>query len=314
MGTRSATETLVGILLAFYEQRTWKQADLSQRLGIGTRALRQRLEEFRETGKIRFEREEDPPHVYWSVPKGWVPGGIVLTGDEAAEVLRLLARLPQSSDRDKLLKRFTGHVGEQPSANATPLRGNEQILHAIEDAATRRVPLRFDYFSTSRGEHRVRIASIHKVLGGDRWRFVATCHDRDRLSWFRVDSVLSAASASDQAFRAIDEVQLAQFQATSIDGFAANTQPIPVWFAARYPEARWVRTNLPDEELFTIKEVASGIQFSCATTAVELIARFVVGLGPAVTACSPELQDRVMTIARQLLKSLEDSTPVGDAR
>lgn len=314
MGTRSATETLVGILLAFHEQRTWKQADLSQHLGIGTRALRQRLEEFRDAGKIRFEREEDPPHVYWSVPKGWVPGGILLSGDEAAQVLRLLARLPQSSDRDKLLKRFTGHVGEQPATNATPLRGNEQILHAVEDAATRQVPLRFDYFSTSRGEHRVRIASIHKVVGGDRWRFVATCHDRDRLSWFRVDNVLSAACASDEAFRKIDEEALSQFQATSIDGFAANTQPVRVSFVARYPEARWVRTNLPDEEQFMTKEVDGGIQFSCETTAVELVARFVVGLGSAVTACSPELHARVIALAQQILISLEDLGPTVEAR
>jgi predicted DNA-binding transcriptional regulator YafY len=314
MGTRSATETIVGILLAFYEQSTWKQADLSQRLGIGTRALRQRLEELRDAGTIRFEREEEPPHVYWSVPKGWVPGGVLLTGDDAAQVLRLLARLPQSADRDKLLKRFTGHVGKAPAVNATPLRGNEQILHTVEEATSRRVPLRFDYFSTSRGAHRVRVASVHKVLGGDRWRFVATCHDRDRLSWFRVDNVLSATCDMVEVFRNIDEEELVRFQSTSIDGYAENAQPVSIWFTARYPEARWVRTNLPDEEQFVVKEVDGGITFSCATTAVELVARFVVGLGQAVTGCSPELHERVVALARQILVSLGDLMTSPDSR
>ena len=30
MGTRSATDTIVGIFVAFYEQKTWQQAELAQ--------------------------------------------------------------------------------------------------------------------------------------------------------------------------------------------------------------------------------------------------------------------------------------------
>jgi predicted DNA-binding transcriptional regulator YafY len=314
MGTRSATETIVGIFLAFYEQQTWKQAELSQRLDISTRALRERLEELRDSNKIPLTRDEELPHVYWSVPNGWVPGGVVLNGDEASQVLRLLARLPQSADRDRLLKRFTGHVGEQPSPNATPLRGNEKILCIIEEAATHRTPIRFDYFSTSRGAHRMRVASVHRVLGGDRWRFVATCHDRDRLCWFRVDSVLSASTIKESPFREASCAQLDGFIASSLDGFAGNIEPVQVWFTVRFPEARWVRTNLPDEEQFTFTDYEGGTRFSCLTTAVELVARFVVGLGSAVVDCSDELKLQVVAIAKQMLVSIEHSTQLPSSR
>lgn len=307
MGTRTATETVVGIFLAFFEQTTWKQAELSERLGVGTRALRQRLEELHETKRMPLEREEDPPHVYWSVPVGWVPGGVVFTGDEAGQVLRLLARLPQSSERDRFLRRLIGHVGEEPATNTTPLRVNEPILHIIEEAATHRIPIRFDYFTASRGDHRVRVASVHRLRGGDHWRFVATCHDRDQLCWFRVDSVLSASNAADHAFRDVADKDLNQFLSTSIDGFSGSVTPVPCWFIARLPEARWVRNNLPEMELFKVTESGGGLRFECETTALEVIARFVVGLGPVVTDCSPDLGARVTTIARQVLDSLEQT-------
>lgn len=304
MGTRTATETVVGIFLAFFEQRTWRQAELSERLGVGTRALRQRLEELHETKRMPLEREEEPPHVYWSVPTGWVPGGVVLTGEEACQVLRLLARLPQSSERDRFLRRLVGHVGEEPSTNMTPLRVNEQILHIIEEAATHHVPIRFDYFTASRGDHRVRVASVHRLRGGDHWRFVATCHDRNQLCWFRVDSVLSASNATDHAFREVAESELNHFVSTSIDGFAGDATPVPCWFVARLPEARWVRNNLPEMEPFKVTESGAGLRFECETTALEVIARFVVGLGAVVTDCSSALGARVTAIARQSLDSL----------
>jgi predicted DNA-binding transcriptional regulator YafY len=314
MGTRSATETVVGIFVAFFEQKTWSQAELARRLNVGVRVVRERLEELRQKGTIPLEREEDLPHVYWSVPSSWAPGGVFLVGDEAGQVLRLLARLPQSAERDRLLRRFTGYVGESPVPNATPLRGNEHVLYVIESAVSQRLPIRFDYFATSRGDHRERVASVHRVLGGDHWRFVATCHDRNQLCFFRVDNVLSATLASEESFRAVDELTVERFCATSLNGFASLGEPVAVWFDVRYPEARWVRKNLPNEEQFTTKELENGTRFNCSTTAVEQLARFVVGLGPAVTACSSELRGNVLLIARQVLENLEERRENGVAR
>jgi predicted DNA-binding transcriptional regulator YafY len=229
---------------------------------------------------------------------------VLLAGDEAGQVLRLLARLPQSADRDRYLRRLVGYVGEEPVANATPLRGNEPILRTIEDAATQGLALRFDYYSASRGHRRMRTASVHRLKGGDHWRFVATCHDRNRLCWFRVDNVLSACLTPEEPFRAPLADDLAAFVSTSLDGFSGDVSPVEAWFVVRFPEARWVRTNLPEEERFETTELGDGLRFQCKTTAIDVVARFLVGLGSAVTAASPELAVKTTTIARATLDAL----------
>lgn len=261
-----------------------------------------------------LDREDEPPHVYWSVAKGWAPGGVTLAGKEALQILRLLARLPRSADRDRFIGRLTRHVGSEPSTNTIPLRGNEQCLETTIDAATLRVPLKFDYFSTSRGEHRVRLASVHKVMGGDHWRFVATCHERKRLCWFRIDSVLSASISRGTPFQPIDGDELQAFIARSIDGFSGSGAPVTCWFIVRYPEARWVRMNLPEQEAFRIVEVEGGLRFETETTALDLLARFVVGLGDGVTSCATEVGQRVRRIAEGALARLEVDESTNVAR
>jgi len=67
MSRRAPTETVAGVVGAFLERRTWSQAELAKRLELSVPALRKRLEEL--AGPLRLEREEDHPHVYWSVPK-----------------------------------------------------------------------------------------------------------------------------------------------------------------------------------------------------------------------------------------------------
>ena len=59
--------------------------------------------------------------------------------------------------------------------------------------------------------------------------------------------------------------------------------------------------NLPEQEVFVTAEVADGACFTVETTAIDLLARFVVGLGGAVTSCSAELGQRVGAIARAAL-------------
>ena len=75
MGQRSSTVTVVQLVQAFLEQRTWTQKALAERLEMTTPAVREKLKELQ--GIFRLEREEDHPHVYWSVPKDWFPGGVI---------------------------------------------------------------------------------------------------------------------------------------------------------------------------------------------------------------------------------------------
>jgi predicted transcriptional regulator len=69
MGRRSRTETVVEVVLAFHAQGTWSQAALARHVGLTTPSLRKLLTEMATSG-LTLEREEDPPHVYWSVPRG----------------------------------------------------------------------------------------------------------------------------------------------------------------------------------------------------------------------------------------------------
>ena len=87
VGQRSATETLFGIVAAFIESRTWSQADLARRLETKPETIRRYLGELR-AGGFKVEREEDHPHVYWSVPSNWIPGALAFKAAEAQDLLR----------------------------------------------------------------------------------------------------------------------------------------------------------------------------------------------------------------------------------
>ncbi len=87
MSARGGTETVVRVLGAFLgEQRTWSQRELAQRLGLTVQGLRKRLKEMQESG-IPFVRAYDRPEVYWSLPKGWVPGALSFEAEEGVERL-----------------------------------------------------------------------------------------------------------------------------------------------------------------------------------------------------------------------------------
>jgi hypothetical protein len=74
VGARSNTETIVAILEAFLDRRTWRKAELACHLGVTTSTIHKRLCELQPHG-IPLSEEREHPHVYWSVPKTWYPGG-----------------------------------------------------------------------------------------------------------------------------------------------------------------------------------------------------------------------------------------------
>ena len=147
MGQRSSTETIVALLQAFLEQRTWSQADLADHIGVGVAAVRKRLQELSAHG-VPLTREEDPPQVYWSVPPGWLPGAIALPASDVLELLRHLTRLPQSAARERLLQRVLAAAPRRdglPAGDAVVApsltEAEEAYLAVAEDSALRRIPL-----------------------------------------------------------------------------------------------------------------------------------------------------------------------------
>src|SRR4051812_23690633 len=103
MGQRSNTETVVAILQAFLKTRTWKQIDLARHIHVGVAALRHHLDELQRNG-FPLEREEEHPHVLWSVSEGWFPGAVLFESEDIPELLRQLSRLPRSKVRERFIR------------------------------------------------------------------------------------------------------------------------------------------------------------------------------------------------------------------
>lgn len=301
MGQRTAGESLAAIIQAFVKRRTWVQAELARQVDLGVPALRKRLLELQASG-MPLSDERDPPHVYWSVPKTWFPGGIGLESKDVEALIRLLGRMPKSRERDRLMKAvlecLPGKSGPT-AAVVTPEVSppEEKFLDVVVEAAEKRKPLRFRYYSASRGSDSSRHASVHRVVVGPPARFVGMCHREDRLKWFRVDNVTDASVDTATTFRDAPKEEVDELVAGSLDGYYdPKAKKERHTFFVREPEARWVAKNLL--EGMRVEEGRNGIHVVAETTAVNRLARYVVGLGDAAHAETPALREEVLRIAR----------------
>jgi proteasome accessory factor C len=308
VGQRSSTETVVAIVQAFLQRRTWSQAELARHVGVAVPALRKRLNELTTSG-FPLDREEDHPHVFWSVPKDWFPGGVVFSGEEVPDLLRQLAHLPRGAARDRLLAKVIesaprrAALGTPAAALVTRVASpsEESWLPLCEDAAARRAALRVRYYTASRGAIEWRHVSVQRVVVGPPARLVAVCHRSGAIKWFRVDNVLGATVDEHEPFRAADVAAVEAFLATSLDGFHAGGAPSRCAFFVRDPEARWVQSSLL--EPMRAEVVPGGIRVTLETSAPLVVARFVVSLGGAARAETPELRVHVAELARAALEA-----------
>lgn len=307
MGRKSSTESIAGVLLAFLECRTWKQADLARRLGVERKTLKRILDDLA-AGGLKLEQEEDPPHVYWSVPKTWFPGGVAFRGDDLSELVRVLQLAPQSPKRDRLLgiiaTTATGLRGTA-TANAILTRSltpeEETVLAALHKAAEQRVALRVKYFTLSRGDLATRSLSVHRLLV-DVGRFIATCHRDGRLKWFRIDGV-QAVQTSDEPHRAVSDEDVTRLIDESVDGYHSGTPPIDCIFRVDASVARWVKAQLPMP--FDAEDGTGFTRFRAKTSGPLALARFLVGLGGAVQVETEQLAALMKGLASSALAALE---------
>jgi len=313
MGQRSRTETVVAVLQAFLQARTWKQADLARHVGVSAAALRKHLNELTASG-FPLEREDDHPHVYWSVPQGWFPGAVLFDSASVPELLRQLCRVARSDARDRLIRRV---IEAAPRPSIVPpaaavlapswSESEETYLPLAEDSATRGVSLSFTYFTVSRGAVERRHASVQRVVIGPPARFAAVCHRDGSLKWFRLENVLGGRLDKDEPYRAADPERVDAMLKESVDGFHQGTEPIRCAFFVREPESRWVERNLPGA--MNVEVAPGGIRVATDTSGVLRLARYVVGLGAAARAETPDLALLVTELARG---SLEAHGAAGD--
>lgn len=304
MGQKTAGESIAAIIQAFLKRRTWSQSELARQVDLGVPALRKRILDLQSAG-MPLTDEKEHPHVYWSVPKNWFPGGVALEGRDVEVLLRLLGRLPRSRDRDRLIKQtlesLPGNAVAAPPSDAVMTRTasdpEERFLDVIEDAARRKKSLRFRYYSASRGSDTWRHASVHRVVVGPPARFVAVCHRDDKLKWFRIDNVVDASVDVEVGWRNAVPADVDELVASSLDGFHdPSAKKERHAFLVREPEARWVAKNLL--EGMKVEDEKAGIRVTAMTTAVNRLARYVVGLGDAAHAETKALRDEVLRLAR----------------
>jgi predicted DNA-binding transcriptional regulator YafY len=311
MGQRTATETLFGIVAAFVERSTWSQAELARRLETKPETIRKQLGEL-QAGGFKLEREEEHPHVFWSVPKNWLPGVLHFKADEAGDLLRLLGRAPRGALRTRVLtvvlSRLRNFGKQSPPADDTGVRSpsvgeeEERWLEVFEDAIQKKSAIKLRYFAASRRNESWRHISPHRVDLGPRPCVVATCHKSQALRRFRLSNVLDAKLDPNEPFRPLAEGELATFDADSLGGFHQDGPRVRCVFFVRDPDASWVSRNLPDERI-TLETTASGSRFSTDTSGVQILARYVVGLGAAATCETPELATAVATLAQGALSN-----------
>lgn len=309
MGKRSATETVFGIVGAFLEKNTWTQAALAKRLEMTPASVRKRLEEMR-AGGMPLERDEEHPHVHWSIRKGWLPGALQFKSEEVPDLLRVIARAPRDRRRARLLEaikqRMPGINFDGAAVTGPELSAENEALAVLEDGANQKIPVHMRYHTANTGALTWRHVSVHQVEAGAHPRFIATCHRDGKLKRFRVEGVTSARLDQNEPYRVTTPEALEKYRSESVDGFHQSGDAVHCAFVVRAPEDAWAGLNLP-EGSFKPQKIAGGTRFTIDTAALIIVARFVVGLGDAARVETPELAREVAQIAKGALKSASSS-------
>ena len=297
MGRRARSETTTKIIVALLERRTWSQAELARRLEVTPRTIRKQMLDLREAG-VPLEREDDHPHVYWSVPSTWFPGGQVLDAERIEELSRYLARHPKTADRERLLGELLRALPKDgaPAGNPAPLPVSAEILTIIEDAAAAHVSLDMSYFSLSRGDRARRHVSVHRVEYAAAIRMVATCHRDGQLKWFRADRIDRARLDPDEPCRAAAPEAVEAFVRGSFDGYHGDGDARSFEFTIRWPSGRWAVRNLPSEA--ALRHEPDRVHVTLETSGLDALARHLVGLGALARGITPELRERMVELAR----------------
>ncbi|HPB96686.1 MAG TPA: WYL domain-containing protein [Polyangiaceae bacterium] len=298
MGQGSAAETVAAIFLAFVEQRTWRQAELAQRIGVSVPWLRRRLLSLQTAG-MPLERDDETPQVYWSVPRGWFPGGIVLTGEQVVDLLPIVLRAPKSKRQQRVLRLLAGS-GLDVSSQQTVVTGTltaleDSVLGVLEQGAATKTVTRLRYQSHSDAVAHWRHVSVQRVMVGQPVRFVGLCHKATQLRWYRLDRVSAAELAGQEPWQSVSVEVLDKFISESVGGFHGGETARTLCFSVRDPESRWVADNLPAG--WQGKFTENGLEVQAQSASLHQVARFVVSLGEAALCETNELQAEVQRLA-----------------
>jgi len=311
MGKKSGSETAVGVLQAFRRRRHWRQAELARVLEVTVETVVRVIRELCDAGVPLTRDESDRPQVWWTVPRDWAPAGIFFPKEQTPALLRALMRSPRGKERGALLDHAVRNaprvVSNHEQATSPSLSVPEEAwLQVVEESASKRSPLGMRYFSAHRGASEWRYVSVQRVMTGPPSRFVAVCHRTRKLKWFRVENIAMANVEPPADYRKHDPDAVREFIEASIDGFHGDGEAKHSTFLVLDPDALWVRHNLLEGMRIDPNEsVGRAVRVHCETAGVVRVARFVVGLGAAARAETPELAACVRDLARGALDGVE---------
>jgi predicted DNA-binding transcriptional regulator YafY len=306
VGQKSRSETIAHVLVTLMRERSAKQADLARALDTSPRVIRQCITDLQEAG-MPIERDEEHPHVFYSVPHGWIPHGAVLPEAEVDAILRVLARVPSEQVRREAIAARLGTErpwAKVPLALEDSLSTSElETLEDLEDSAYSRTAARVSYHSPERGSVEWRHLSVQRVAYHERpMRLLALCHRSRTLKWFRLDRVQAVELDRREPFSAAPEDAIEDIVTNTLLGFHDNGPRVACRFVIDAPVHRWFVPMLGRRA--EVEPHGQAVRVTLHTAAVQVLARELVGLGGAVTVETPELRAAVRTLAEGALSRL----------
>jgi predicted DNA-binding transcriptional regulator YafY len=306
MGTRDQYETVTGVVKAFADSNVWKQAELARHLQIESRRLRTILENLKAQG-MPLVNESEHPHVLWSVPKKWFPGGVFFELDDWEVLVQAVLHIRDPKRRKALLTRLlngrimgsveSGIERLEQGISGLPVSPEVQkALLEVQQALLLQKPLTMLYYSVTSGSRTERVISPQRLFTEPHARLVAYCHLRETLRWFRLDNIAYPRRAEDKAYQKVTPEELTTFIASSPDGYHDGTAT--EWsFVVSPKAAAWVRGNLLPG-MHCAEESSAGLRVTARGGAL-VVARFIASLGGEAVAQQESLREHVCEIARR---------------
>jgi predicted DNA-binding transcriptional regulator YafY len=315
MGARSKTETPLRVLAALLEQRTWKQAELARHVGVETQTVKRCLEELEAAG-VLLEREEDHPHVYWSVPKSWLPDGVNLPRDLLVDLLRRLARAAAGGERDRLLTHLVSAAPElgdmvarvQAAHVSDGVGFSSTVMAALEDAWDSHAVVLM-YRKSRKAPVEPRVCSPACFV--DRHQhLLARCHTTGLARRFRLDRIVQVHSAVDETYRPLSDAEMQEQLAGAVDGFRAPGPLVDVRFRLLGPasDIAWMLEYLPED--LEIEDLAQGFLVHGQTGALGKLAAKLVSFGAVVRYDDEGLREAARQVVEAAGVALGESPPI----
>ncbi len=310
MGARNSYETLARIFQAFAEKRSWRQADLARKVGVEPKRIRTVMTDLAEAD-FPFHGNVDKNDASWSVPPGWLAGGLLFEAEDWAVLVHAVLHVADPARRKRLLRRLLSlqspttpldsDVERLDQAIAPTTLGAEEHQKSItiEQAIIHKRALRLTYLSTHRRDISSRTITPERLE--PHGRLVAFCHTNRELRWFRLDSMISVEMETEQAPRPSSPDEVARFLSMSVDGYRDGSDELHA-FWVRSPESVWVKNNLLKGMSVEPEASSAGIRVVARGGAL-VVARFIAGLGGAAVAEGDKLRAMVRQVAAGTLKA-----------